>query len=199
MWINMYKSFFVITTVLWECFSFHFIFLNAVHKNRENTFVRIRHMMRMKAQPHVHICMEKAKCSSHCMKKKQHRVTWKEWKWNLVPGLSVCAPALHVKSQRGRHGQRSGSGGGGGDKRRRIFTCENETVGSLRCRWWQTIQAAAAEKRWSSEWHQAAGVDIHKQNAVNAKSHMTVSTLEDKGIHHLSGTKTIIMCYIFMC
>lgn len=109
--------------------------------------------------------------------------------------LSFC---VHVKSQSGRHGQRRGSGGGGGDKRRRIFTCENETVGSLRCRWWQTIQAAAAEKRWSSEWHRAAGVDIIKQNVVNAKSHTSVSTLKVKGIHHMSGRKTLnLFFYLF--
>lgn len=107
--------------------------------------------------------------------------------------LSFC---VHVKSQSGRHGQRRGSGGGAGDKRRRIFTCENETVGSLRCRWWQTIQASAAEKRWSSEWHRAAGVDIIKQNVVNAKSHTSVSTLKVKGIHHMSGRKTFNLFFL---
>lgn len=40
-------------------------------------------------------------------------------------------------------------------------------------------------------------MDIIKQNAVNAKSHTTVSTLQVQGIHHVSGRKTVSICYLF--
>lgn len=69
-------------------------------------------------------------------------------------------------------------GGGGGEKEEDSSLVKWD--GSLRCRW-QTIQAAAVEKRWGSEWHQAAGVNIIKQNAVNAELCMTECSSKMKG------------------
>lgn len=40
-------------------------------------------------------------------------------------------------------------------------------------------------------------MDIIKQNAVNAKSHTSVSTLKVKGIHHMSGRKTFNLFFFF--
>lgn len=94
--------------------------------------------------------------------------------WNPVPWLSVCAPTVHEKVREAGMAERWRWR----RKRGRLFIVK--WGGSLRCRW-QTIQAAAVEKRWGSEWHQAAGVNIIKQNAVNAELCMTECSSEMRG------------------
>lgn len=73
---------------------------------------------------HVYIWLNCASSSFRCVKQRlqvkhqpkreSYECSEKEWKWNQVPWLSVCAPTVHVRVREGGMG---GKGGGGGEKK----------------------------------------------------------------------------------
>lgn len=102
---------------------------------------------------------------------------WKEWKWNQVPWLSVCAPTVHMRSREAGMGRKV-----------EVEVKEKKEEESSFVKWdsslrrrWQTIQAAALDKRWRSEWHQAVGMNIIEQSVVRAELWMTECSLKLKG------------------
>lgn len=116
-------------------------------------------------------------------KKRKLWAPWKEWEWNPVPWLSVCAPTVHVKVREAGMAERWRWR----RERGRLFTCEmrrltempmanNTSSGSWeKMRQWMTSSCR-------SEYNQA---ECSKCRVM----HDGVQ-FKDAGIHHMSGRKS---------
>lgn len=107
--------------------------------------------------------------------KRKLRIQWKEWKWNQVPWISVCAPTtVHVRVREG------GMGG--------KVEVEKKKKANLHL-WNETAHLDVDDKQYEqqqqqqsikedSEWHQAVGMNDWVQFKV-------------KETHHKSGRKIL--------